>query len=175
MDTKIGVEAKFSTVAKVLNGGSGTSSAIATVQGSSAGDAGDSETVEYDLSLTTGNPIFSSQDNRYITDLHMTSSSKLFTRTKKFWEGQPSDFPRVILSDTRQKTYTLDYGQEDYGMALVTYVWEDLSEQIMTIQHSQELLFVFKEQIARIMRDTKYPDYADNRTPVTDDNLYIIH
>ncbi|KPM41824.1 hypothetical protein AK830_g4714 [Neonectria ditissima] len=191
--TELGVKTKFTTVAEVLSGGDDTADPFVTVRETSADDDSVFEDVDYDLvivgtstramnyaiapvSETSGDPIFSSQVNRAITDLHMTSASKLFVRTEKFWENQASDFPRVILSDTNlPQAYTLDYGHPDYGMVLLTYAWEDLSEQIMAIQDPQKLLGILKEQIARIMRDTDYPDYADFLTPVTDDDVYLIH
>ncbi|EMT72286.1 Tryptophan 2-monooxygenase [Fusarium odoratissimum] len=129
-----------------------------------------------DVSDTTNEPIMSSAVNRGITDLHMTASSKLFIRTKKFWSDQPADFPRVILSDTDlPQAYTLDYGHPDYGMVLLTYAWEDLSQTILAIQDPHKLLSILKEQIARIMRDSSYPNYADFLDPVTDDDVYLVH
>ncbi|KAK7429743.1 hypothetical protein QQZ08_003769 [Neonectria magnoliae] len=192
--TKLGVKTKFRTVAEVISGGDNTTATpFVTVRETPAGQNTTFTDVKYDLVLvgtsnramnyaiapvskTTGDPMFSPQVNRAITDLHMTSSSKLFIRTKKFWKGKSSDFPRVILSDTNlPQAYTLDYGHPDYGMVLLTYAWEDLSEQIMAISDPQKLLGILKKQIARIMRDTKYSDYADNLTPVTSDDVYLIH
>ncbi|KDN70399.1 putative flavin containing amine oxidoreductase [Colletotrichum sublineola] len=189
--SKLGVKTKLGTVAEVTSGGDGTpDGSRVSVRETSAGT---STTVQYDLvivgttnramvhavapvSQTTGEPIFSTQVQRGINDLHMTASSKLFIRTKKFWENQASDFPRVILTDTNlPQTYTLDYGHPEYGMVLVTYAWEDLSLQMMAIPDPKELLSKLKGQIARLMKKTKYPEYADYLTPVTDDDIFLIH
>ncbi|KAK1999877.1 flavin-containing amine oxidoreductase [Colletotrichum falcatum] len=193
--TELGVKTKLGTVAEVTSGGGGGGGATpngsrVTVQETSAGT---STTAQYDLvivgttnramvhavahaSQTTGEPILSTQVQRGIHDLHMTASSKLFIRTAKFWENRAPDFPRVILSDTNlPQTYTLDYGHPDYGMVLVTYAWEDLSLQMMAIQDPKELLSKLKGQIARLMKKTKYPEYVDYLTPVTDDDIFLIH
>ncbi|KAK2024657.1 flavin-containing amine oxidoreductase [Colletotrichum zoysiae] len=189
--TELGVKTKLGTVAEVISGGDGTpNGSSASVRETSAGT---STTVRYDLvivgttsramvhavdpvSEATGKPLFSTQVQRGIHDLHMTASSKLFIRTAKFWENQAPDFPRVILSDTNlPQTYTLDYGHPEYGMVLVTYAWEDLSLQMMAIQDPKELLRKLKEQAARLMKKTKYPEYVDYLTPVTDDDIFLIH
>ncbi|KAK1979554.1 flavin-containing amine oxidoreductase [Colletotrichum cereale] len=189
--TELGVETKFGTVAEITSSGDGTPKSFgASVRETSGGT---STTVQYDLivvgttsramnyavapvSQNTDKPNFSTQVQRGINDLHMTASSKLFIRTAKFWEGQASDFPRVILSDTHlPQTYTLDYGHPEYGMVLVTYAWEDLSLQMMAIQDPKELLSKLKEQVTRLMQKTKYPKYADYLTPITDDDMFLIH
>ncbi|KAF5020220.1 hypothetical protein F66182_7785 [Fusarium sp. NRRL 66182] len=190
--TELGVTTKFGTVGKVLTGGDDNLNAV-IVEQTSADGLSPPELVEYHLavvgtssramnyafapvSAASNNTIMSNSVNRGITDLHMTSSSKLFVRTQKFWEGQPSDFPRVILSDTNlPQAYTLDYGHPDYGMVLLTYAWEDLSEQILAIQDPKELLSILKEQIDRIMRDSSYPDYSSYLNPVTSDDVYLVH
>ncbi|KAK1594620.1 flavin-containing amine oxidoreductase [Colletotrichum navitas] len=189
--TALGVKTKLGTVAEVTSGGDGTPNGSRVSVRETSG--GTSTTVQYDLvivgttsramvhavapvSQSTGKPILSTQVQRGIHDLHMTASSKLFIRTKKFWENQTSEFPRVILSDTNlPQTYTLDYGHPEYGMVLVTYAWEDLSLQMMAIQDPKELLRKLKEQIARLMKQTKYSDYVDYLTPVTDDDIFLIH
>ncbi|KAI8303008.1 Tryptophan 2-monooxygenase [Colletotrichum sp. SAR11_59] len=189
--TELGVKTKFSTVAEVTSGGGDPLGGLA-VGVRETTSSGTTDT-EYDLvivgtsnramtyaftpvSETTEDPILSNEVQRGINDLHMTASSKLFIRTKKFWENQPAGFPRVILSDTNlPQTYTLDYGHPDYGMVLVTYAWEDLSLQMMAISDPKELLADLKTQVARIMQETDYAQYADYLTPVTDDDLYLIH
>ncbi|KAF9761427.1 hypothetical protein IL306_003814 [Fusarium sp. DS 682] len=191
--TDLGLKTKFDTVAKITSGGGDGVDYVVIQETPSDSSNNTVQKVEYDfaivgtsnramnyafapISVTTNKPIMSSAVNRGITDLHMTSSSKLFIRTNKFWDNQPADFPRVILSDTDlSQAYTLDYGHPDYGMVLLTYAWEDLSEAILAIQDPQKLLFILKEQIARIMRDSSYPNYADFLEPVTDDDVYLVH
>ncbi|KAH7208594.1 flavin-containing amine oxidoreductase-domain containing protein [Fusarium oxysporum] len=192
--TDLGLKTKFDTVAKITSGGGGDVDYV-IIQETPSSDDGNStaDQAQYDLAVvgtssramnfaladvsdTTNEPIMSSAVNRGITDLHMTASSKLFIRTKKFWSDQPADFPRVILSDTDlPQAYTLDYGHPDYGMVLLTYAWEDLSQTILAIQDPHKLLSILKEQIARIMRDSSYPNYADFLDPVTDDDVYLVH
>ncbi|QKD50562.2 uncharacterized protein FOBCDRAFT_237560 [Fusarium oxysporum Fo47] len=192
--TDLGLKTKFDTVAKITSGGGGDVDYV-VIQETPSSDDGNSiaDQAQYDLAVvgtssramnfaladvldTTNEPIMSSAVNRGITDLHMTASSKLFIHTKKFWSDQPADFPRVILSDTDlPQAYTLDYGHPDYGMVLLTYAWEDLSQTILAIQDPHRLLSILKEQIARIMRDSSYPNYADFLDPVTDDDVYLVH
>jgi tryptophan 2-monooxygenase len=192
--TDLGLKTKFDAVAKITSGG-GDDVDYVVIQETPSSDNGNptADQVEYDLAVvgtssramnfafadvsdTANEPIMSSAVNRGITDLHMTASSKLYIRTKKFWNDQPADFPRVILSDTDlPQAYTLDYGHPDYGMVLLTYAWEDLSQTILTIQDPHKLLSILKEQIARIMRDSSYPNYADFLDPVTDDDVYLVH
>ncbi|EXK27342.1 hypothetical protein FOMG_16156 [Fusarium oxysporum f. sp. melonis 26406] len=192
--TDLGLKTKFDTVAKITSGGGGDVDYV-VIQETPSSDDGNSiaDQAQYDLAVvgtssramnfaladvsdTTNEPIMSSAVNCGITDLHMTASSKLFIRTKKFWSDQPADFPRVILSDTDlPQAYTLDYGHPDYGMVLLTYAWEDLSQTILAIQDPHKLLSILKEQIARILRDSSYPNYADFLDPVTDDDVYLVH
>ncbi|KAF4337259.1 tryptophan-2-monooxygenase [Fusarium beomiforme] len=191
--TDLGLKTKFDTVAKITSGGGDGVDYVVIQETPSDSNNNTVQEVEYDFAIvgtsnramnyafapvseTTNKPIMSSAVKRGITDLHMTSSSKLFIRTKKFWDNQPADFPRVILSDTDlPQAYTLDYGHPEYGMVLLTYAWEDLSETILAIQDPHKLLSILKEQISRIMRDSSYPNYADFLEPVTDDDVYLVH
>lgn len=139
-----------------------------------------SRAMDLSVSLTdhqpNGDRLLSPKICTGINHLHMTSSSKVFIRTKKFWENKEPNFTRVILSDTKSpQTYTLDYGHEEYGMVLISYTWEDLSSQMMAVQDSATLLEVLKRQIAIVMRKTEHPDYADHLIPVTPDDIYVIH
>ncbi|MCE8009572.1 NAD(P)/FAD-dependent oxidoreductase [Aestuariivita sp.] len=122
--------------------------------------------------------------NQAINGTHMTSSSKLFIRTAKFWEGQSNDFPRNILSDTKApQLYTLDYGDPNYGMVLVTYTWEDLSTQLMAVSNAEDatpspsaLLDMLKAELNVIMQQSAFPNYVDNLVPVNgDSDIYMIH
>ncbi|EXF82896.1 hypothetical protein CFIO01_01266 [Colletotrichum fioriniae PJ7] len=189
--TELGVKTKFSTVAEVTSGGGDALGGLAVGVRETSGGA--STDVQYDLvvvgtsnramnyaftpvSETTEDPIMPLEVQRAINDLHMTASSKLFIRTKKFWENQAAGFPRVILSDTNlPQTYTLDYGHPDYGMVLVTYAWEDLSLQMTAISDPKELFTELKTQIDRIMQESDFPEYASLLEPVTDDDIYLIH
>ncbi|OJD34054.1 tryptophan 2-monooxygenase [Diplodia corticola] len=124
-------------------------------------------------------PYFSNSVCEAINDIHMASSSKLFIRTAKFWERDPPDpnFPRLILSDTKlPQLYTLDYGNRDYGMVLVTYAWEDLSTKISAQTDPMALLAVLKKQAASIMKHTHYPAWASNLVPVNSgDDGFLVH
>ncbi|KAK1637808.1 flavin-containing amine oxidoreductase-domain containing protein [Colletotrichum phormii] len=189
--TELGVKTKFSTVAEVTSGGGDALGGLAVGVRETSGGA--STNIDYELvvvatsnwamnyaftpvSETTEDPIMPLEVQRAINDLHMTASSKLFIRTKKFWETQGAGFPRVILSDTNlPQTYTLKYGHPDYGMVLVTYAWEDLSLQMTAISDPKELLTELKMQIDRIMQDSDFPEYASLLEPVTDDDIYLIH
>ncbi|KAL1629274.1 hypothetical protein SLS56_005378 [Neofusicoccum ribis] len=128
-----------------------------------------------------GQPVSAVKDERRnvrdaINTVHMTASSKLFIRTKKFWEGKDPSFPRVILSDTKlPQLYTLDYGDPDYGMVLVTYAWEDLSTEIQVYTDPKKLFVNLKSQLTDIMRNTAYPDWVENLIPVTDNDYYLMH
>jgi tryptophan 2-monooxygenase len=112
-----------------------------------------------------------------IDNVHMTSSSKLFIRTKKFWANDPA-YPRVILSDTKlPQLYTLDYGHPDYGMVLVTYTWEDLSDQIASYSDPKKLFAMLLKQVKTVLisLDGPYKDFANNLVPVTDSDYWMIH
>ncbi|GME43226.1 tryptophan 2-monooxygenase [Neofusicoccum parvum] len=124
----------------------------------------------------TSQPFFTSEVRDAINNVHMTASSKLFIRTKKFWEGKDPSFPRVILSDTKlPQLYTLDYGDPEYGMVLVTYAWEDLSTEIQVYTDPKKLFVNLKAQLTDIMRNTAYPDWVENLIPVTDNDYYLMH
>ncbi|KAH7098446.1 flavin-containing amine oxidoreductase-domain containing protein [Auriculariales sp. MPI-PUGE-AT-0066] len=126
---------------------------------------------------TAGPLFFDKKVCAAIKTVHMTSSSKLFIRTKKFWKDQdPKTFPRNILSDTKlPQLYTLDYDDPDYGMVLISYTWEDLSTQTAAYNNPKALFKILKAQIANIMSMTQYPDWTDNLVPVTEDDYYLIH
>lgn len=192
--TVMGVKTKLETIAEIINAGKDEcGNPYITVKETTV-DTRTSMSLDYDLVLvgTTnramnhaismtdyhkdGNRLLSHKVCRGVDDVHMISSSKLFIRTMKFWKDQAPDFPRVILSDTKSpQTYTLDYGHEEYGMVLVSYTWKDLSNQMMAVQDPLVLLGILKQQIASIMRKTKYPDYADLLIPVTADDIHVVH
>jgi tryptophan 2-monooxygenase len=128
------------------------------------------------MSISTA-PYFQPMVCTAIDTVHMTSSSKLFIRTKKFWANDPK-YPRVILSDTMlPQLYTLDYGDPDYGMVLVTYTWEDLSDQIAGITDPKELFYLLLDKVKTILRglDGPYKDFANNLKPVSDSDYWLIH
>ena len=99
-----------------------------------------------------------------IDTTHVISSSKLFLRTKRFW--QDSKYPRVLLTDTKlRQLYTLDYGEtSDSGVVLVTYTWED--DSIKTQYFNAEArLKLLQEDIKEITAGTSFSDYADQLVP----------
>ncbi|MGO4714537.1 flavin monoamine oxidase family protein [Bradyrhizobium sp. 2TAF24] len=98
-----------------------------------------------------------------INRIHVTSSTKLFLRTKKFWNN--TRFPRNILSDTKlPQLYTLDYGDPQSGVVLVTYTWEDDSTKTQALSPA-ELLETLKNEIRTITAGTAFSDYADQLVP----------
>jgi tryptophan 2-monooxygenase len=113
-----------------------------------------------------------------IDTIHMTSSSKLFIRTKKFWAND-HNYPRVILSDTTKlpQLYTLDYGHPEYGMVLVTYTWEDDSIQITGETDPKALFHNLLGHVKTILKGLAgpYKDFADHLVPVTDSDYWLIH
>jgi len=111
--------------------------------------------------------------------LHVISSSKLFVRTKKFWAD--ATYPRNILSDTKvPQVYTLDYGgtegDQDTGVVLVTYTWQDASTKTLAFSDKVALLAELKRQIARLVEGTHFADYADQIVPIDgDDDIQLIN
>jgi tryptophan 2-monooxygenase len=100
-----------------------------------------------------------------IDRVHVVSSTKLFLRTKKFWNDPR--FPRNILSDTKlPQLYTLDYGDPQSGVVLVTYTWEDDSTKTQALDGG-ELLEALKAEIRTITAGTAFSDYADQLVPFT--------
>jgi tryptophan 2-monooxygenase len=100
-----------------------------------------------------------------IDRIHVVSSTKLFLRTKKFWND--IRFPRNILSDTKlPQLYTLDYGDPQSGVVLVTYTWEDDSTKTQAL-NGVELLEALKAEIRTITAGTAFSDYADQLVPFT--------
>jgi tryptophan 2-monooxygenase len=100
-----------------------------------------------------------------IDRIHVVSSTKLFLRTKKFWNDPR--FPRNILSDTKlPQLYTLDYGNPQSGVVLVTYTWEDDSIKTQALG-AAELLEALKAEIRTITAGTNFSDYADQLVPFT--------
>jgi tryptophan 2-monooxygenase len=100
-----------------------------------------------------------------IDRIHVVSSTKLFLRTRKFWND--TRFPRNILSDTKlPQLYTLDYGDPQSGVVLVTYTWEDDSTKTQALDGA-ELLEALKAEIRTITARTDFADYADQLVPYT--------
>ena len=112
-----------------------------------------------------------------LRNLHLTSSSKLFIRTKtKFWldeKGNPkSNIPQNIQTDELPRgLYLLDYPKEynpdNNGVVLVSYTWEDDSTKLMGLS-PQERLKLFQKAIAKVS-----PDLAQNLVPLNDEILCI--
>lgn len=100
-----------------------------------------------------------------INRVHVVSSTKLFLRTRKFWTN--TKYPRNILSDTKcPQLYTLDYGDPNSGVVLVTYTWEDDSTKTQALD-GVELLEALKAEIRTITAGTPFSDYADQLVPYT--------
>lgn len=126
--------------------------------------------MEMDLSLSDAQPqlppnLQTTYPNvgEAINRIHVTSSTKLFLRTKKFWTN--TRFPRNILSDTKlPQLYTLDYGDPQSGVVLVTYTWEDDSTKTQALD-PVELLNALKAEIRTITAGTPFFDYADQLVP----------
>ncbi|EGK83616.1 hypothetical protein D0A34_16065 [Microcoleus vaginatus PCC 9802] len=105
-----------------------------------------------------------------LRNLHLTTSSKLFIRTKtKFWlddNGQPKpNIPQNIQTDELPRgIYALDYPKEynpdNNGVVVVSYTWEDDSTKLMGLS-PQERLKLFKKAIANVS-----PEFAKNLVPL---------
>ncbi|KAI0781720.1 hypothetical protein BC629DRAFT_1582702 [Irpex lacteus] len=108
---------------------------------------------------------------------HMCASSKLFIRTKKFWEtksGQEVNrAPRVILSDgVVPQLYMLDYGDPDYGLVLVVYAWEQDSIDLQGFTDGCE----FYQHLVRnlhedLKKSSEWKDWTNNLEPYDDLNF----
>jgi monoamine oxidase len=130
--------------------------------------------MEMGLSLTDAQPSLPPNQRTTSIDVgeaidrvHVVSSTKLFLRTKKFWTN--TRFPRNILSDTKlPQLYTLDYGDPQSGVVLVTYTWEDDSTKTQALD-GVELLEALKKEIRTITAGTAFSDYADQLVPFTGD------
>jgi tryptophan 2-monooxygenase len=105
--------------------------------------------------------------------------SRALTSNSLSSPSQPRDFPRNILSDTDKlpQLYTLDYGNPDYGMVLMTYTWEDQSNDISAFDNSMKLFQNVKRQAAKIIQssETRHKNWADKLVPVSDEDIWMIH
>lgn len=178
-----GMQVKTNTIGKPV---SANSSSVTVDQNGSA--------VTYDFAIigTTTSAMASSwavptvdfihpSVQRAIADIHITKSSKLFIRTKKFWAGDVH-FPRVVISDTAQpQLYTLDYDHPEYGMVLVTYTWEAQSEAMQQYTDPKllfdYLLGLVETMVAGLPDDTPiaYRNFARDLVAVTKDDYNMIH
>ena len=112
-----------------------------------------------------------------LRNLHITTSSKLFIRTKtKFWlddSGQPKpDIPQNIQTDELPRgVYALDYPKEynrdDNGVVVVSYTWEDDSTKLMGLPPKARLKLC-QEAIAKVS-----PEFAENLVPLNDEIVCI--
>ena len=109
-----------------------------------------------------------------IRRVHMQQASKIFVRTKKFWESQ-NNVPRVILSDTKiAQMYTLDYdaksAQGDTGVVLLTYVWgDDAAKWASYVGDNKARIEILKNDLRDLLAETQWASYADNIIPLNDD------
>ena len=111
--------------------------------------------------------IVAPQVSEAINRTHVISSTKLFLRTKKFWSD--TKYPRNILSDTKlPQLYTLDYGEPDSGVVLVTYTWEDDAIKTQALS-PLERLNLLKEEVRVMTVNTPFSDFADQLIPYTGD------
>ncbi|MDY6936465.1 MAG: FAD-dependent oxidoreductase [Cyanobacteriota bacterium] len=112
-----------------------------------------------------------------LRNLHLTTSSKLFIRTKtKFWldeESNPKDnIPQNIQTDELPRgVYALDYPQkynpDNNGVVVVSYTWEDDSTKLMGLRPEARLKLC-KEAIAKVS-----PEFAENLVPLNDEIICI--
>lgn len=112
-----------------------------------------------------------------LRNLHLTTSSKLFIRTKtKFWldeNGEPKpNIPQNIQTDELPRgIYALDYPKENNpdnnGVVVVSYTWEDDSTKLMGLS-PQERLKLFKKSIAKVSSE-----FAESLVPINHEILCI--
>jgi tryptophan 2-monooxygenase len=108
-----------------------------------------------------------------IRNLHITSSSKMFIRTRsKFWlntDGSlKSDFPLTLMTDELPRAaYLLNYPHSDEGVVVISYTWEDDSNklQALPIQKRFELCREILYEIC--------PEWKDYLEPVNNEVLSI--
>lgn len=60
-------------------------------------------------------------------------------------------------------------------MVLMTYTWEDQSNDISAFNDSKQLCQIIKKQATQIMKGSKYPNWADNLVPLSDKDYWLIH
>lgn len=104
---------------------------------------------------------------------HNISSCKLFFPLKeKYWEKEGNTIPQVIVTDTfLQDSYALswDTSEEDKGVILASYTWEDDSLKLLPLD-TDELSKKVLEELKRITTQTLNDDitnYIDKDKPVT--------
>jgi tryptophan 2-monooxygenase len=129
--------------------------------------------MELTLSSTERTSVLSEEAATALRSLHMTSASKMFIRTKKkFWlddsgKAKP-DFPQVLLTDELPRAaYLLDYPNQDNGVVLISYAWEDDSERLQGLDVERR----FKH-----LRNILYkavPEWQDQLEPVNN-QIYSI-
>jgi len=117
-------------------------------------------------------PVIAQQSVRVaLRNLHLTTSSKLFIRTKtKFWLNDDGKTPKPNIPQNIQTDelprgiYALDYPKEYNpdlnGVVVVSYTWEDDSTKLMALS-PQERLTQFKKSIAHVS-----PEFAENLVPL---------
>ena len=112
-----------------------------------------------------------------LRNLHITTSSKLFIRTKtKFWldeRGKPNrDIPQNIQTDELPRgvyalNYPDEYNPDKNGVVVVSYTWEDDSTKLMGLSPKARLKLC-KDAIAKVSSK-----FADNLVPLNDEILCI--
>jgi tryptophan 2-monooxygenase len=111
--------------------------------------------IDMDLGYDLG--ILGAKQRSALTDVHMTSSSKVFVMTRdKFWLTQ-RDLPANIQTDTLVRgVYCLDYAPHDPrapGVVLLSYTWEDDSTQQMALRDKRGRVQRLVQDVARTNAD----------------------
>lgn len=108
-----------------------------------------------------------------ISNVHLAQSSKFFIKVTPWWRGNPSRI-RCITTDTPMENfYTLDYSPASaYGVCLMNYVWEDVSEKAEALGDLDERYQRFRRDLVKIAGNAhsyileSMPDHATSQNAV---------
>jgi tryptophan 2-monooxygenase len=124
--------------------------------------------MQIDLGLNSAGSSLSPQQCTAISDVHLTSSSKVFVMTqRKFWLDE--NLPANIQTDTLVRgVYCLDYAPQNpnsAGVVLLSYAWED--DAIKQLALGDKL-----QRVQRLVTDLAQTNAAFARHVVPIDNDY---
>jgi tryptophan 2-monooxygenase len=122
--------------------------------------------IDMDLGYDLG--VLSAAQRSALSNVHMTSSSKVFVMTReKFWLTQ-RELPSNIQTDTLVRgVYCLDYAPEERdapGVVLLSYTWEDDSTQQLGLRDKRARVQRLVADVARTN-----PDFARHVVPIDND------
>ncbi|WDE95795.1 FAD-dependent oxidoreductase [Lentisphaera profundi] len=121
----------------------------------------------------TNSAIMSDDVKAAIRNLHITSSSKMFIRTRtKFWLNKDgslkNNFPLTLMTDELPRAaYLMDYPETDEGVVVISYTWEDDSNKLQALPVDKRF------EICREILYDVCPEWEGYLEPVNNEVLSI--